>query len=301
MRVSMSPEPRCYHTAYMILGINVLAALLAVDGEAVPAVFSALWLDPGLVRRGEAWRLLTYAFLPDSGFLWTLLYKFFAYVFFGRAVEQLWGTRRFLTLYGISTVGAGLVATVLGIGLAGGGLPEAVIFFAFGMLFPEARIMLLFLPLPIPARILTLALTGAYFVNALTAKLAGVPIVAGLACGAGYVLAAARPSGWVRRIRRRVAEKVVPDVQESLARLPTERLEEQVRRIVKRRLDDDRISEEEARIVETFIQRIDPGKELCSPDPAAGPDGMCPPCREMGVCLRRFLEQRRITGQTREP
>jgi len=293
----MSSEPRYHRVAMMILGVNVLVAILGLERAGLPAIFPALWLDPALVRRGEVWRLATYALLPDSGFFWTLFYKFFTYVFFGRAVERFWGTRRFILLYCASAVGAGLAATLLGVGLAGGGVPEAVIFFAFGILYPETRIMLLFLPLPISARILAFVLTGAYLVNALTAKLAGLPIVAGLACGVAYVLAVARPAGLWRGLRRRVSRPAAPDLEGILANLPAERLEEQVRRIVERRRSDDCISEGEARIVEALIRRTDPAKEFCSPDPSAGPDGMCPPCRRMGVCLRRFLEQRRIQGQ----
>ena len=48
----------------------------------------ALNLDPGRIRHGEVWRLLTYAFL-HSGDIMHILFNMLALWWFGRAVEDI--------------------------------------------------------------------------------------------------------------------------------------------------------------------------------------------------------------------
>ena len=120
----------------------------------------ALWplgagaLDP---RIGFApWQLVTYAFL-HGGFT-HIAFNMFALYMFGGAIEQVFGARRYLTYYTVCVVTAAItqlvVAAVTGeiyptVGASGGifGL-----LLAYGMYFPNTRLMLLFPPIPMRAR-----------------------------------------------------------------------------------------------------------------------------------------------------
>jgi membrane associated rhomboid family serine protease len=87
----------------------------------------------------------------------------FAIYMFGSALEQFFGTRYYVTLYFVSVVVAGL--TQLGVNEvlnspyptlgASGGVYGLLL--AFGMYFPQQRIMLLFPPIAMPAWV---AVTG---------------------------------------------------------------------------------------------------------------------------------------------
>jgi len=72
--------------------------------------FGWLGLSPGDVfRRGYAWQLVTYAFLHDPRSLMHILFNMLFLYWFGRDVEEVWGTRRFLLFYLTAAAFAALV------------------------------------------------------------------------------------------------------------------------------------------------------------------------------------------------
>jgi len=104
----------------------------------------------------QPWQLLTYGFL--HGGFGHLFFNMLALFMFGAPLEQTWGEKGFLTYYLVCIVGAGLCqllvgmmmadpATVLG---ASGGVFGLLL--AYGMLFPNQRVMLLFPQIPMKAR-----------------------------------------------------------------------------------------------------------------------------------------------------
>ena len=114
----------------------------------------ALW--PLGVNMFWPWELVTYAFL--HGGLGHLFFNMFALWMFGIQVENSWGSRRFAIYYFVCVIGAGLTQLVVvsmgdlivpTVGASGGVFG---ILLAFGMMFPEQRIMLLFPPIPIKAK-----------------------------------------------------------------------------------------------------------------------------------------------------
>lgn len=291
-------EPRCYNVSYILLGLSVLVALLSGgDEDGLPAAIRALVLVPELVRQGELWRLATYTLISSGSLFWTIIYKALLYMQFAHALERSWGTRRFLILYGLAVLVSGIVAVpVLPVGevLIGGGVGEVVIFFAYGMTFSHQRVLLMFM-FPVPVRPLALVVAGGYLLYLMSLGLGGVPCAAGLLCGVGYVLYVNRPRRVMGAFARAMARAAAPAETDDKAMdgMPTEHLERQVRRIVARRMNDERISEGERLIVDTLIRRVDPGKELCAPLREGDERRMCPICEELGVCLRQFLEKRR--------
>jgi membrane associated rhomboid family serine protease len=77
---------------------------------------------------------------------------------FGRELEQLMGSRRFLTYYLTCIIGAGLIQLIVA-GLQGDGVRVVGasggvfgLLLAFGMAFPNRMIMLLFPPIPMKAK-----------------------------------------------------------------------------------------------------------------------------------------------------
>ena len=106
------------------------------------------------------WQLLSYAFMHGS--FSHMLFNMIALYMFGAALEHTWGNRRFLTYYLVCVVGAGLLQLLVGwwtmsnggnayptVGASGGVFG---LLLAYGMLFPNHRLMLLFPPIPMKAR-----------------------------------------------------------------------------------------------------------------------------------------------------
>jgi membrane associated rhomboid family serine protease len=124
-----------------------------------------LGLRPILVmEKFYVWQLFTYIFL-HGGFVHLFL-NMYALLIFGVPVEQAWGGRRFLAYFCFTGLGAGItimiINTVIGdittptIGASGAVFG---LLLAFGMLFPDAEILLFFV-IPMRAKYLVLLYGG---------------------------------------------------------------------------------------------------------------------------------------------
>jgi rhomboid family protein len=136
--------------------INVGVFLLEPLGGGVLVRACALWpLGSGLF---EPWQLLTYAFL--HGGFWHIFLNMFALFMFGRALERYWGGRRFVLYYLVCVVSAAL--TQLAVESSSGAREEVLgasggvfgVLLAFAWYFPRQQVILLPLPIPIPAWLL---------------------------------------------------------------------------------------------------------------------------------------------------
>ena len=112
------------------------------------------------------WQLVTYAFLHDPSNLFHLLFNMLALVMFGAPLEFTWRSKRYAQYYAACIVGAGVCQLVVGwwamrsggqvyptIGASGGVFG---LLLAYGMLFPNQRVMLLIPPIPMKARTLVI-------------------------------------------------------------------------------------------------------------------------------------------------
>jgi len=142
-------------------------------------------------------QIVTYMFMHSSRDFTHVLFNMFAVWMFGRVLEGVWGSKRFLIFYMVTGVGAGLIQMLVayirlmpllaelpqedinlimtegydliqsgknwvGVGGTINGLINGVtvgasgavfgILLAFGMLFPNTELMLLFPPIPIKAK-----------------------------------------------------------------------------------------------------------------------------------------------------
>ena len=139
--------------------IERLFALWPIGGP------EAIQFRDGIVEFGTfgPWQLLTSAFL--HGGFGHILFNMFGLWMFGGAIERAMGSKRFLGFYLACVLGASLLQ--LGVTswpfLTGGevGIPVPTlgasggvlgVLAAFGLLYPESPIYLLFFPVPIPAK-----------------------------------------------------------------------------------------------------------------------------------------------------
>jgi membrane associated rhomboid family serine protease len=157
-----------------LLFANILVFVLqSWAGDDVLAWF-ALWPAGEFPAQTGDGRLITVGFLPwqliSYGFLHGsfghLFFNMLALFMFGAAIEAHWGSRVYLIYVLTCIVGAGLVQLVVATSAisSGGGLYPTVgasggvfgVLLAFGMMFPERRVMLLIPPIPMKARTLVI-------------------------------------------------------------------------------------------------------------------------------------------------
>lgn len=182
--------------------IFVLLLLLRVLAPGASNLVIALGaLTPEGIEHGFVWQFLTYGFLHLDPFNFVL--SMLGVYFIGSAVEDQVGSRRFIELYLSALVGAGILGFVLSLsgiaqGAALGSGPAAnAILMVFYFLYREARVMPMFIPIPIPIKyivIFTAAIEAAYFLLSHYSLFMAVQL---LGLGMGYT--------WYSFARRRSA------------------------------------------------------------------------------------------------
>lgn len=145
--------------AQQFLGDAVLPLMLWPFGEH-PVGIGADGLPVSLGF--QPWQLVTYGFL--HGGFGHLFFNGIALYQFGARLEQVWGSKKYLTFFLVCVAGAGLcqllfmalvpqsAGPTLG---ASGGVYGLLL--AYGLLFPRERVMLLIPPIPMSARTLVIA------------------------------------------------------------------------------------------------------------------------------------------------
>jgi membrane associated rhomboid family serine protease len=124
----------------------------------------------------KPYQLFTYMFAHHEFF--HIFFNMMALSFFGPILESTWGSMRFLTFYIVCGIGAALfyigVDLYLGAASFGSmiGASGAIygLLTAFGILYPNMEIMLLFPPIPIKAKYLVLGFAGLALYSALNPK-----------------------------------------------------------------------------------------------------------------------------------
>ncbi len=131
----------------------------------IPAMTYYFGLTPALVAgKGFVWQVFTYMFLHSDISLAHIFFNMYALFIFGIPIEQVWGGRKFLAYYAFTGVGAGI--TIFAINIISQGIGFYIptigasgavfgILLAFGVLYPNAEILLFFF-LPIKAKYLVL-------------------------------------------------------------------------------------------------------------------------------------------------
>ncbi len=105
----------------------------------------------------QPWQIITYAFLHDPEQYAHILLNMYGLYMFGSDIEGRIGSMRFLLLYFVSVVVAA-VAQLITVSMSGSIVPTMGasggvfgVLLAFGMLFPQRKLMLIFPPIPMKA------------------------------------------------------------------------------------------------------------------------------------------------------
>jgi membrane associated rhomboid family serine protease len=199
--------------ALMIIVITVIAYVMQTQAFVEIMRVFALWPlatpsqmnfgQDGILQTGfQPWQLITYGLL--HGGLAHLFFNMFALYMFGQPIERAWGTRRFVIYYLVCLVGAGLVQLSVA-ALAGEiyptiGASGAVfgLLLAFGMMYPNTRIMLLIPPIPIRAKWFVVGYGALTLVFGLTGAMPGIAHFAhlgGMIFGFGLIMLWGRQDG----------------------------------------------------------------------------------------------------------
>lgn len=140
-------------------------------GFAIPglSVTARLVLLPGMVLKGEVWRLFTFVFLTSFGgsLLGVALELYFLY-FIGSNLEYAWGSFRLTLFYFAGLILTAVVSIATGTVVWNAEFIHLSLFFAFAMLAPDLQIRIFFI---IPVKVkwlawLSWAFTALQFIGA---------------------------------------------------------------------------------------------------------------------------------------
>ena len=154
-----------------LIFINVI---VFVFEQILPALEQGLSLHS--VHRTDFFRpyqLFTYMFCHDRQGFGHIFFNMLMLAFFGPILEEYWGQKRFLLFYIIAGIGAGIFNILMdlffGIGafhtmLGASGAVYGVLT-AFGIIFPNMELRLLFLPVSFKAKYMVMVLGGLAIYN----------------------------------------------------------------------------------------------------------------------------------------
>jgi membrane associated rhomboid family serine protease len=166
-----------------LLGANVLVFMLQLAGGLPLVEHFALWPPATSGPRSgpgfELWQLVSYSFLHGS--LLHLMFNMLALYTFGRDIERLFGSPWYLQFYFASVVAAALSHLVVTgwmgappiptVGASGG---VYGLLLAYGIYFPRRTVILLFPPIPLPARVFVVLFAALELYFGVTATASGV-------------------------------------------------------------------------------------------------------------------------------
>ena len=160
--------------------INFIVWLAALTLPKIAGIDLNYWLGLHYFEADDfnAIQLITYMFLHDTNGIDHIFFNMFSVFMFGRTLEAVWGGKRFLFYYITTGVGAALTQeiawyfelhsaiapTIAQLGLTqtshilnqfvtvGASGAAFGILLAFGMLFPNAPLFIIFIPIPIKAK-----------------------------------------------------------------------------------------------------------------------------------------------------
>ena len=172
------------------MGIIIICAIVYFMQFQPPGL--ALWpLGSGFFT---PWQLVSYAFLHGS--FNHLFFNMFAVWMFGTPLERSWGNQRFLSYYAACVIGAAVIQLLVQmfeggvyptIGASGGVFG---LLLAYGVMWPNNKIFLLFFPVPISAKYFVLIYGGIELVLGLSRAMPGIAHFAhlgGMIFGAGLL------------------------------------------------------------------------------------------------------------------
>ena len=175
----------------MIIANSAIFLLMWLLGSSeIMRVFASLFslVPADVVRRLFVWQLVTYLFL-HSGFF-HILFNMLALWFFGKDLEDIWGTRRFLQFYFFCGVGAGLFV-VLGNYLFGNPLIPTVgasgaiygVLLVCAVMWPDRIIIFYIFPIKLKYFVMIMAAIAFFGLRDLNSGVSDVAHLSGMLFG----------------------------------------------------------------------------------------------------------------------
>jgi membrane associated rhomboid family serine protease len=194
-------------TGLIVANVAMFLLQIVAPGIMLPLALWPVGTAPVGVNAGFApWQLVTYGFL--HGGLVHLAFNMFGLYMFGSAIEQVLGGRRYLTYYLVCVVSAAVTQLIFA-GVTGAYYPALGasggvfgLLLAYAVYFPNNRVMLLFPPIPMPARVFVVVYAVLELYLGVTGTQAGVAHFAHLG---GLIGGFALLSYWRGTRRRRSA------------------------------------------------------------------------------------------------
>ena len=125
------------------------------------------------------WQVVTYSFLHGNGL--HLFINMLGLYMFGSEVERVLGYSRYFTYYFVSVIAAAVTQLVMSAMAAGPPYPTIGasggvfgLLLAYGMFFPRRMVMLIFPPIPMPARVFVFVYAAIELYLGVTGTQAGV-------------------------------------------------------------------------------------------------------------------------------
>lgn len=227
---------------------NVAVFLLTfIASRAGAPLFGWLALQPSSVLF-RPWTLLTYMFV--HGDFWHILFNMLMLYFFGRSLEERWGSREFLKYYIVCGLGAAALSFIFAYNASIVGASGAVygVMVAFAMLWPDAQIYFWGI-FPIAAKWLVGALVGFSLLMTLGGAGDGIAHAAhlgGAAAGFFYLRLSDTMTARIAQARRRMSRPKLTVTQGAAKPEPRKPLAPPTRRSVK----EERLLDEVDRVLD---------------------------------------------------
>jgi len=188
--LNQQPKPQLRTQPQIAIGIIVVCVAVFLANNVSAQL--ALW--PLYSNYFQPWQLISYGFLHGS--FNHLFFNMFALWMFGFPIEKMWGSKKFATYYFICILGAGMVQLLVQyisgeiyptIGASGAVFG---LLLAYGVTWPNAKLFLIFFPVPIKAKWFVLIYGAAELIFGVTGAMPQVAHYAhlgGLFFGAGLL------------------------------------------------------------------------------------------------------------------
>lgn len=173
----------------ILLTLNVIAFVILIASSDKIMESFALWplgltgeeLFDGIAPTFHIWQLISYSFL--HGGVFHLVVNMYALWLFGSRIEYAWGSKAFVIYYVVCVFGAGLIQLFFAsqtmsegaiyptVGASGGVFG---LLLAFGLTYPNERLMLIFPPIILKAKWFVLIYAAVELYAGVTGTLAGI-------------------------------------------------------------------------------------------------------------------------------
>ena len=167
--------------ALVIINVAIFVVQsLAMAGHSVLAAYSYAWfsLRPELLALGWVWQLLTFQFIHAS--VSHIAFNMLGLYMFGSAMEDRWGSARFVLYYLLAGFGAGAAFCIMSFFHVMGLAPSAVlvgasggifgIIAAYGLLFAEQEVFLFPFPISLKAKYMVSIILALAFLSLLRSE-----------------------------------------------------------------------------------------------------------------------------------